>query len=209
VADRAVGLEVRSRAFLQRSRGAVRVRERDELVHRRGRTDVRAALLGFGDCLEELRALSTELGLDDVVEFTGRAGLATIADYLSAASIGLSPDRKTPLNDRSTMNKTMEYMAYALPSVAFDLVETRVSGGDWVLYVPSGDVAAFTDAVETLLEDPELRVRMAHGARERVSSELDWRPQAKAYLGVYAELTGRAPLPPTQHPGQQAQGVSS
>ena len=174
----------------------------DELVHRRGRDDVEATLLGFGDCYEELRAQCTQLGLDDYVTFTGRADKAMIADHLSVADIGMCPDLKTPLNDVSTMNKTMEYMSYALPSVSFDLVETRVSGGDSVLYVPSGDVTAFADAVEKLLDDPELRITMARRARERVSTELDWRPQAAAYLGVYAELTGRpqAALPD----GQQA-----
>ena len=40
------------------------------------------------------------------------------------------------------MNKTMEYMAYGLPAVSFDLTETRVSGGDTLLYVPSGDIGA-------------------------------------------------------------------
>src|SRR5690606_22428235 len=45
----------------------------DELVHRRGREDVQAVLLGFGDCLEELRQRSRTLGLDEVVTFTGRA----------------------------------------------------------------------------------------------------------------------------------------
>jgi len=163
----------------------------EELVHRRGRADLEATLLGFGDCYVDLRARCTQLGLDDYVTFTGRADKAMIADHLSVADVGLCPDLKTPLNDVSTMNKTMEYMSYALPSVSFDLVETRVSGGDSVLYVPSGDVGAFADAVERLLDDPELRIAMAQRARERVSTELDWRPQAAAYLGVYAELTGR------------------
>ncbi len=163
----------------------------NELVHARGRTDVRATLLGFGDCYEDLRTRCTELRLDDVVTFTGRADKAMIADHLSVADVGLCPDLKTPLNDLSTMNKTMEYMAYALPSVSFDLVETQVSGGDSVLYVPSGDIGAFADAVERLMDDPELRAAMALRARERVASELDWRPQAAAYLGVYGEVTGR------------------
>ncbi|GAA4710863.1 glycosyltransferase family 4 protein [Nocardioides conyzicola] len=159
-----------------------------ELVHRRGRTDVQATLLGFGDCLRDLQRQSHELGLDDVVTFTGRAGPAMIAEHLSAAAIGLCPDHKTPLNDVSTMNKTMEYMAYALPSVSFDLLETQVSGGDSCLYVPSGDVAAFCDAVERLLDDPELRVDLARRARRRVSLALDWKPQSTAYVGVYDEL---------------------
>jgi len=154
---------------------------------------VQATLLGFGDCYEALRHRSQELGLDEHVLFTGRADAAMIADHLSAADVGLCPDLKTPLNDLSTMNKTMEYMAYALPSVSYDLVETRVSGGDSVLYVPSGDVRAFTDAVERLLDNPELRVSMARRARKRVAEHLDWRPQSRAYVGVYDSLTGREP----------------
>ena len=167
------------------------LRVMDELVRVRGRRDVRAALLGFGDCLEDLRRLSTELGLDDVVEFTGRVGPPAISAYLSAATAGLSPDRKTPLNDRSTMNKTMEYMAYALPSVSFDLDETRVSAQDCALYVPSGDLGAFADAVERLLDDPELRAGLSLRARARVVAELDWAPQAAAYVSVYDGLFRR------------------
>ena len=161
-----------------------------DLVHLRGRTDVRAVLMGFGDCYEELRATSTKLGLDDCVTFTGRADLDTIADQLSLADVGLCPDLKSPLNDVSTMNKTMEYMAYALPSVAFDLVETRVSGGDTVLYVESGDAKGFADSVERLLDDDALRSEMGRKARRRVSEELDWKAQAVSYRGVFARLTG-------------------
>ncbi len=113
-----------------------------------------------------------------------------IADHLSRADLGLSPDLKTPLNDVSTMNKTMEYMAYALPSVSFDLVETRVSGGDSVVYVPSGDVLGFADAVERLLDNPERRRELGLRARERVATELDWRQQAVAYVGVFNDLAG-------------------
>jgi glycosyltransferase involved in cell wall biosynthesis len=164
----------------------------DELVHRRGRTDVEATLLGFGDCYEALRRQCSEMGLDDVVTFTGRADAAMIAEHLSEASIGLCPDRKTPLNDVSTMNKTMEYMAYALPSVSFDLVETRVSGGDSCLYVPSGDVIAFADAVDRLLDDDDLRIELALRARRRVAEHLDWRAQAEAYVGVFDSLSGLA-----------------
>lgn len=167
----------------------------DELVNRRGRSTVTAALLGFGDCLDDLRRRSTAMGLDEHVRFTGRVGPEEIAQYLSAAKVGLSPDRKTPLNDVSTMNKTMEYMAYALPSVAFDLVETRVSGADTVLYVPDGDTAAFADAVEHLLDDDALRVAMSRAARTRVVDHLDWRPQSAAYVGVFDDLFGSPSAP--------------
>ncbi|ACV80752.1 glycosyltransferase family 4 protein [Nakamurella multipartita] len=176
----------------------------DDLIHRRGRTGLRVALLGFGDCLEDLKRQCTELGLDQHVIFTGRADRAMIADYLSAADVGLCPDLKTPLNDVSTMNKTMEYMAYALPSVSFDLIETRVSGADTVTYVPSGDKSAFADAIEELLNDSDLRVSRGIAARARVSKVLDWAPQASRYVSVFDDLTGKS-ADPSAHvgPGDQ------
>lgn len=163
----------------------------EELVHRRGRSEVHAVLMGFGDCYDALRAQSTRLGLDAHVTFTGRVGQHEIAEWLSAADLGLGPDQKTPLNDVSTMNKTMEYMAFALPSVSFDLTETRVSAGETGVYVPSGDIGAFADAVESLLDDPDRRAELGRAARQRVSSELDWRAQAQAYVSVYDRVLGR------------------
>ncbi|HWK76489.1 glycosyltransferase family 4 protein [Microbacterium sp.] len=165
----------------------------DELVHNRGRTGVRAVLMGFGDCLEDLKRECTARGLDENVVFTGRVGPDQITQYLSSADLGLGPDLNTPLNNVSTMNKTMEYMAYGVPAVSFDLVETRVSAGDTGVFVPSGDIVGFADAVEALLDDPERRVELGLAARRRVAAELDWKPQAEAYVGVFDDLLDNAP----------------
>ncbi|MET0829526.1 MAG: glycosyltransferase family 4 protein [Microbacterium sp.] len=168
----------------------------DELVHRRGRTNVKATLLGFGDCLESLKEQAADLRLHDHVTFTGRVDRVEIAEHLSRADIGLCPDLKTPLNDLSTMNKTMEYMAYGLPAVSFDLRETRVSGADTVLYVPSGDITAFADAVERLIDNPQLRADLGRKARTRVATLLDWRPQSVAYVSVFDDLSGLPTVAP-------------
>lgn len=177
----------------------------DELVHRRGRANVTATLLGFGDCLENLKLQSAVLGLDDHVTFIGRVDKVAIAEHLSGADIALCPDLKTPLNDLSTMNKTMEYMAYGLPAVSFDLLETRVSGGDTLLYVPTGDISAFADAVEALIEDPALRAELGRRARTRAETLMDWRPQAEAYVSVFDELSGSSrPASPFSAPQDEA-----
>ncbi|WP_309616978.1 glycosyltransferase family 4 protein [Salinibacterium sp.] len=165
----------------------------EELVHERGRSDIRAVLLGFGDCLESLKRESTQRGLDDHVVFTGRVGPSQIAQYLSAADLGLGPDLNTPLNNVSTMNKTMEYMAFGVVPVSFDLIETRVSAGDTGIYVSSGDISGFADAIEALLDDPDRRVELGLRARRRVAAELDWRPQAEAYVRVFDDLMGNEP----------------
>ena len=179
----------------------------EELVRTRGRRDVRAVLMGFGDCLDQLRTDCTSRGLDDVVTFTGRVDRAQIAEHLSAADVGLCPDARSPLNDVSTMNKTMEYMAYALPSVSFDLKETRVSGGDTVLYAAAGDVEGFTDHVERLLDDEDLRVELGLQARHRVCEALDWRQQAETYVSVFRDLLGSPP--PVPRPRSAASAVGA
>jgi glycosyltransferase involved in cell wall biosynthesis len=156
-----------------------------------GRDDCHFALLGFGDCFEELKHQSRALGLDDYVTFTGRADAAMVAQYLSAADVGVSPDPLSPLNDVSTMNKTMEYMAFELPVVAFDLKETRVSAGDAARYVEPNNVEKYARAIVELLDDEERRRWMGRLGRDRVERVLAWKYQQKAYLGIYDRLTGR------------------
>jgi glycosyltransferase involved in cell wall biosynthesis len=164
-----------------------------KVVREHGREDVQFALLGFGDCLEDLKKQCTELGLDDYVTFTGRVGPKEIADYLSTASLGLSADPLSPLNDVSTMNKTMEYMAYALPVVAYRLTETVVSAGECAVYLEPGDTDGFAKAVIDLLDDPTRRKELGTAGRARAEAVLDWRPQAEAYVGVYESLFGVQP----------------
>jgi hypothetical protein len=84
----------------------------------------------------------------------------------------------------------MEYMAYCVPIVSFDLIETRVSAGESAIYVESGDVDGFARAWSGLLDDRAERIRLGELARERVTSELDWAPQGAKYVDVWRRLLG-------------------
>ena len=171
------------------------VRAADVVVHRLGRDDIAFTLIGKGDCFDELVALRDELGLAGHVEFTGRAPDELVGRILSTADVGLSPDPKNPLNDVSTMNKTMEYMAFELPVVAFDLRETRVSAGDAGVYVEPNDVHKYAAAIVALMDDEPRRAMLGKLGRARVEQELAWDHQARAYLGVYRRVTGNGPAP--------------
>jgi glycosyltransferase involved in cell wall biosynthesis len=166
------------------------VRAAHVVVHELHRDDVAFTLIGKGDCFDELVALRDQLGLAEHVEFTGRAPDSLVGDIMSTADIGLSPDPKNPLNDVSTMNKTMEYMAYELPVVAFDLHETRVSAGDAAVYVTPNDVHEFAKAVVDLADDEPRRAQLGKAGRVRVEQELAWSYQEQAYLNVYRGLLG-------------------
>jgi glycosyltransferase involved in cell wall biosynthesis len=154
---------------------------RDEI----GRDDWHAVFVGAGDAFDDVVALSKELGLADQVEFTGRVSDADLLRYLSAADVCLSPDPLNPLNDVSTMNKIMEYMAMSKPIVSFELREARVSAGDAALYAPANDVTEFAKLVAVLLDDPEMRVRMGELGKARVSGPLAWANSQKALLAAY------------------------
>ena len=160
------------------------------LVNDLCRRDVHFTFVGGGDSFDDLRSLARELSLDDYVDFTGRAPDDLLFSILSTADLGLCPDPLNPLNDVSTMNKTMEYMAFGLPVVAFDLKETRVSAAEAALYAPANDVRAFAGAISTLLDDPGKRAEMGRDGRKRVEDVLAWKHQVGAYLRVYDRVTG-------------------
>ncbi|MGW6277596.1 glycosyltransferase family 4 protein [Kribbella sp. NPDC055071] len=180
------------------------VRAADYIVNDLGRTDIAFTLMGGGDSFDEVVALRDKLGLADHVEFTGRVPDETVRAVMSTADLGLSPDPKNPLNDVSTMNKTMEYMAFELPVVAFDLVETKVSADEAAVYVEPNDVELYGEAIVTLLDDEVRRRRMGKFGRERVEQTLAWKHQRKAYLGVYDQLTGHV-----SHIGDVARATGS
>jgi glycosyltransferase involved in cell wall biosynthesis len=167
------------------------------IVHRLGRDDVSFVLMGSGDCFEQLVALRDELGLADFVTFTGRVPDDVVTSVLSTADVGLSPDPKNPLNDVSTMNKTLEYMSFRLPVVAFDLRETRVSAADAAVYATPNRIDSYAQAIVDLLDDAARRRVMGAIGRQRVESELSWDHQRDRYVAVYDRLFGvdRVPVP--------------
>jgi glycosyltransferase involved in cell wall biosynthesis len=167
------------------------VRAADVIVREFERHDIAFTLIGSGDSYNELVALRDELGLSGHVEFTGRAPDELVTRILSTADVGLSPDPKNPLNDVSTMNKTMEYMAFELPVVAFDLRETRVSAGDAAVYVTPNDVHEYAKAIVELVDDAPRCADLGKLGRARVEDELAWSHQERAYLSVYEKLTGK------------------
>lgn len=167
------------------------VRAADHIVNTMQRHDISFTVMGSGDCYADLVAERDRLGLADYVEMPGRVPDDTVAGVFSTADVGLSPDPLNPLNDVSTMNKTMEYMAFELPVVAFDLRETKVSAQDAARYIAPGDVEGYARAIVELVDDPAARSEMGRRGRERVEKELAWEHQRVGYLAVFDELSGR------------------
>jgi glycosyltransferase involved in cell wall biosynthesis len=163
-----------------------------DIVHVRGRTDIQFGLVGGGTELESLRRLAQELEVEDFVTFTGRVPDAELLDMLNTADVCVNPDIANEMNDKSTMNKIMEYMALGKPIVQFDLTEGRVSAGEASWYARRNDVVDLAERIVQLLDDEPARQRMGRIGRERVTEELSWEHEAPRLLAAYEALFGVA-----------------
>ncbi len=167
-----------------------------EIVHVRGRTDVHFALVGGGTSLEEMKAMARDLAVDDYVSFTGRVPDAELLAVLNTADVCVNPDVANEMNDKSTMNKIMEYMSLGKPIVQFDLTEGRFSARDASLYARKNDPADLAAKILELLDDPEKRARMGAFGRRRVEQELEWRHEIPKLLAAYEALAAPARAAP-------------
>jgi glycosyltransferase involved in cell wall biosynthesis len=150
-----------------------------------GRTDWHAAFVGGGDTFDAMVSLAAQLDLADAVTFTGRIPDEDLLRYLSTSDVCLAPDPLNPLNDVSTMNKIMEYMAMARPIVSFDLREARVSAGEAAAYAAANDESEFAKLIAGLLDDPDERARMGQLGLARVDGPLSWEHSRAALLAAY------------------------
>ena len=159
-------------------------------VNECGRRDVQFALVGGGTSLDEMREYAKELEVTEYVTFTGRVSDDVLLDVLNTADVRVNPDVANEMNDKSTMNKIMEYMALGKPIVQFDLTEGRVSAQDASLYANRNDEIDLARKLIRLLDDPALRNEMGRRGQRRVETELAWKYEAPKLLAAYDSVFG-------------------
>ncbi len=156
-----------------------------QIVQDGGRDDVSFVLIGRGTETPALEAWAREKGIDRCVTFTGRVPDAEMWACLSTADFGVAPDPKNPMNDKSTMNKILEYMAFGLPVVLYDLTEGRRSAGDAALYAEPNDPKDFARQMLALLDSEDLRHTLGARARKRIEESLNWDIEKRELLRAY------------------------
>ena len=152
------------------------------------RSDVHFGLVGGGTSLDEMKQMAIDLEISDYVTFTGRVPDQELLEMLNTADVCVNPDVANDMNDKSTMNKIMEYMALAKPIVQFDLTEGRFSAQEASLYAAKNDPEDMARKIVELLDDPGHRQRMGEHGRNRVESELEWKYEVPKLLAAYEAL---------------------
>jgi glycosyltransferase involved in cell wall biosynthesis len=155
------------------------------------RDDIQFVLVGSGPEYPRLQRRVRALGLGDQVVLTGRLPDEDLGAVLATADVCVNPDEANLMNDISTMNKVMEYMALAKPMVQFDLREGRFSAGDSSLYATRNDAASLARCITRLADDRVACERMGRLGHERLITRLSWEAQVPHLLAAYQRASGK------------------
>lgn len=152
------------------------------------RNDIHFAIVGGGTDLEKIKSYAKELKVSDHVDFYGRVSDEVLLDVLNTADVCVNPDKPTEMNNLSTMNKIMEYMALKKPIVQFDLKEGKASALDASVYVNNNDVEDFAKKICCLMDDENKRKEMGEFGYKRVLNELSWKYESEKLVNFYKKV---------------------
>ncbi|RSK41520.1 glycosyltransferase family 4 protein [Mangrovimonas spongiae] len=152
------------------------------------RDDVHFGIVGGGTHLEEIKELCNQMNLSDHFDFYGRVDDKTMLQVLNTADVCVNPDKPTAMNDLSTMNKIMEYMALKKPIVQYTLKEGKFSAKEASLYAKNTDPIDFAEKIIELLDNQEQREKMGTYGYNRVLNELSWEHENKNLINIYKKV---------------------
>jgi len=155
------------------------------IIKKRKISNIKFILIGGGSSQLRLIELSKKMGLENYVIFVGKLFGDELMSILNTCDICVQPDPFNPLNDKSTMNKVLEYMALEKPIVAFNLNETRISCGNAALYAKPNSMHDFAEKILYLVNHPKLGIRMGQIGRERIERKFSWKYSIPHLINAY------------------------
>ncbi len=155
------------------------------LITKFNRVGVQLDLIGDGPERRHLEALSTELELTQNVIFHGRVSDDELRKIVPAADIAVNPDRPSKMNDLSSMNKIVEYMALGRPIVQFACVEGEKTALEASMNVRGSDPESLAQELSDLLLNETLRNHMSQYGLQRFKEILAWEHQESILIAAY------------------------
>jgi L-malate glycosyltransferase len=163
------------------------------LVDRKPEASLTLLLVGEGSQRKDLEALASELQIENKVVFTGRVPHREIARYHNMMDISVF----TPICTESFGVAAVEASACGNPVVAANIggLPEIVDHGVTGYVVPPRSPARTADAIEKLLGDRGLRVRMGFAGRRRVQRLFNWNDNVNRMIDIYRSTLGHAGTP--------------
>jgi glycosyltransferase involved in cell wall biosynthesis len=148
-----------------------------------------------GNERDRIEGIVDELGIRSFTTFPGRIGDDTLHLYFAAADVCVVPSHYEPFG-----LVAIEAMASGTPVVASDVggLQYTVVHEETGLLAPPRDVAAFSQAIDRLLTNPEWRRSLGQNARARVKSKFSWEGVAGQLSELYAQTIEHTVTPLSQ-----------
>ncbi len=142
--------------------------------------------------VEMWRRIAAEAGTLPEVIFTGRVPYVEAPRMLALGDLAVAP--KLSLTEGS--GKILNYMAMALPTVAFDTPTQREYLGALGIYAPVGDSEALARSVADLLDHPQRRRMLGEQLRRVAIRQFGWDHAALVMTSLYWQLLTRSKTHP-------------
>ena len=159
-----------------------------KILKEKFKKDVFFTIVGSGTDLEKMKVYARVIGVSDNVKFFGRLPDDEMKQVLASSDVCLNPDVFSELNNLSTMNKIIEYMALGVAIVQFDLQEGRYSAASASLYAVPDNAESLAEKINVLLDDENLRNQMAEFGKKRFQEVLCWETQRVKLVETYESL---------------------
>jgi glycosyltransferase involved in cell wall biosynthesis len=147
------------------------------------RRDVHFLIMGFPS-VTLYQAQAEALGLTGHVTFTGRMPYDEAPAHLRLGDIAVAPK----ISATEGSGKLLNYMACALPTVAFDTPVNREYLGDCGIYARTGDANALAVAILQFVAAPDHGLALGQRLRPRVAARFSWDEAGQRLLSVYNGL---------------------
>jgi len=147
--------------------------------------DLKMMVTGEGSLKDQLFKEFEERGVSSMVDYKGVVGTDDVPILLNKSRIFLYPSRQEPFG-----LSIVEAMACGVPVITTDVFGPReiIKHNHDGVAVPPDDVEALSEAIETLLNDSELRARITENALKSVQEKYDIRQHAKQLVAIYAAM---------------------
>jgi colanic acid/amylovoran biosynthesis glycosyltransferase len=162
-------------------------------IARESNPSLRAEIIGGGELLDRLQDLRDELGLQDHVEFLGSQTLDQVDAAYRRCSMMVLPCRIDQDGDRDGLPTVIvEAFARGVPviSTAIIGIPEVVRHGVTGLLVEPDDAMALSDAIRSLLDDPDRASTLGSQGRSLVAAEFDPERSARRLAAVFASAAG-------------------
>lgn len=144
------------------------------------RKDLHFLIMGFpGE--EAYKQLAQQLGIADHTTFTGRLPYDQAGRYLRLGDIAVAPK----MSATEGSGKLLNYMAVALPTVAFESPVSREYLGQAGRYAPLMNADSFAQTLANLLEDWREWPDLGNQLRERVCAKFSWERAGEQLSEIY------------------------